>query len=81
MSDVTRCLTCRGKGFLAGYCAACHESTVIRAEAAEAERDALRREYVAAFRANMEQTLSRVVIRGEDGTLCPLQKKTDKPGE
>ena len=47
----------------------------------QAERDALRREYVAAFRANMEQTLSRVVIRGEDGTLCPLQKKTDKPGE
>lgn len=39
------------------------------------ERAALRQEYVAGFRQNMEQVLANVRIREEDGTLAPLRKK------
>ena len=41
----------------------------------QAEREALRREYIDGFRANMEQVLQGVLIREEDGTLRPLRRK------
>lgn len=40
-----------------------------------AEHEALRKEYIAGFRANMEKVLSNVRIQEEDGTLSPLKKK------
>ncbi|NLO85570.1 MAG: DUF896 domain-containing protein [Clostridiales bacterium] len=43
-----------------------------------AERDLLRKEYIAGFRQNMHAVLSNVKIQQEDGTLTPLQKKEDK---
>ena len=45
----------------------------------QAEREALRREYIDGFRQSMEQTLQNVMLREEDGTLTPLRKKTDTP--
>lgn len=44
-------------------------------EAEEAERAALRREYLDGFRTSAEQTLRSVLIREADGTLHPLEKK------
>ena len=43
-----------------------------------AERDALRKEYIADYRENMRQMLQNVRIREEDGTLSPLRRK-DEP--
>ena len=45
----------------------------------EAERGLLYKEYLADFKAGMQQTLERVRIQEEDGTLTALQKKADKP--
>ena len=42
------------------------------------EQAALRKEYVAGFRENMRQVLEGVRIQEPDGTVHPLQKKTDK---
>ena len=46
-------------------------------EAEQAERAALRKEYLEGFRANMEQVLGNVLIRETDGTLHPLEKKDE----
>lgn len=43
------------------------------------ERRQLHQEYIAGFRANMEQVLQNVRIKEKDGSLTPLQKKADKP--
>ena len=40
-----------------------------------AERDALRKEYIAAFRANLESQLENTVIVEPDGTRHKLHKK------
>lgn len=40
-----------------------------------AERDVLRKEYIAAFRANTKATLESILIQEEDGTLTPLKKR------
>ena len=45
----------------------------------QAEREALRREYIDGFRQSMEHTLQNVMLREDDGTLTPLRKKTDTP--
>ena len=45
----------------------------------EAERTLLYKEYLADFKQGMQQTLDRVRIKEEDGSLTPLQKKADKP--
>lgn len=45
----------------------------------EAERKQLHQEYIAGFRANMEQVLQNVRVKEKDGSLTPLQKKADKP--
>lgn len=48
--------------------------------AAEKDEQAqLRREYVAGFRAGLEDTLKCVSIREADGTVHPLRKKTNPP--
>ncbi|MDD3213074.1 MAG: DUF896 domain-containing protein [Eubacteriales bacterium] len=47
-------------------------------DAEKAEQAALRQEYIAGFRANMEQVLQNVSICDEDGTVRPLRKKTDQ---
>ena len=39
------------------------------------ERDALRKAYIAAFRASAEAALSRIEIKNPDGTVEPLKKK------
>ena len=44
----------------------------------QAERAALRREYLDGFRENMRQILEGVRLQRPDGTLEPLQKKQDK---
>lgn len=44
-------------------------------QAEQAERAALRLEYVAAFRQNLEQQLDHTVIQSPDGTRKPLRKK------
>ena len=44
-------------------------------EAEQAERAALRREYLDGFRQNMEAVLSGVLIREADGTVRPLTRK------
>ena len=49
------------------------ESTLTHDE--QTEHEALRKEYIAGFRANMEQVLSTAMVQQEDGTLTPLQKK------
>lgn len=46
-------------------------------DAEQAEREALRQEYIRACRANMEAVLEGVQVRQPDGTLKPLQKKAD----
>ena len=43
------------------------------------ERRQLHQEYIAGFRANMEQVLQNVRIQEKDGSLTSLQKKADKP--
>lgn len=46
----------------------------------QAERAALRKEYLDGFRENMRQVLESVRLQRPDGTLEPLkQKKQDKP--
>ncbi len=40
-----------------------------------AEQAALRQQYLAEFRANMEATLQAVRVEQEDGTYKPLEKK------
>lgn len=40
-----------------------------------AERDALRREYVAAYRQNLEAQLRAVRIAEPDGTVRPLKRR------
>ncbi|MEA5014028.1 MAG: DUF896 domain-containing protein [Candidatus Limiplasma sp.] len=44
-----------------------------------AEQAALRAEYIAGFRANMQQVLEAVRIQESDGSLTPLKKKGDTP--
>ena len=44
----------------------------------QAERAALRKEYLDGFRENMRQILEGVRLQRPDGTLEPLQKKQDK---
>lgn len=44
----------------------------------QAERAALRKEYLDGFRENMRQVLDSVVLQRPDGTMEPLQKKQDK---
>ena len=44
-------------------------------EPEQAERAALRAEYIAQYRQSMAQTLENVRIRQDDGTLTPLRKK------
>ena len=39
------------------------------------EQQALRSEYLKAFRANMEQMLEGIQIKEADGSIAPLQKK------
>ncbi len=39
------------------------------------EQQALRSEYLKAFRANMEQMLEGIKIKEADGSIVPLQKK------
>jgi len=46
-----------------------------------AEREALRKAYIAEFRANTQRTLERVRVRETDGTLRPLRRKDDRPGK
>lgn len=43
-----------------------------------AERKALHREYIDGFRANMEAILQNISIQEADGSITPVQKKTDK---
>ncbi len=40
-----------------------------------AEQDALRKEYIAGFRNNLQELLDNVVIQDPDGTRRRLQKK------
>jgi len=47
-------------------------------EEEDAERKALYKEYLDAFRANTEAVLQSIRIQEKDGSLTPLQKKTDK---
>lgn len=47
-------------------------------EEEDAERKALYKEYLEGFRANTEAVLQSIRIQEKDGTLTPLQKKTDK---
>lgn len=46
-------------------------------EAEQAERASLRQQYIDGFRANMECVLQNVMIREDDGTLHPLEKKPE----
>jgi uncharacterized protein YnzC (UPF0291/DUF896 family) len=46
-----------------------------RSEAAE--REALRKEYIEAFKTNLRETLESVRIEEADGSLTPLKKRTD----
>ncbi len=50
-------------------------------EAEQAEREALRKEYVAECRAGLQQTLERVVVREPDGTLRKLGRKDGGSGK
>ena len=47
-------------------------------EEEDTERKALYKEYLDAFRANTEAVLQSIRIQEKDGSLTPLQKKTDK---
>lgn len=42
------------------------------------EHEALRREYIDGFKANMRKVLEGVKVQQPDGTLKPLEKKNDK---
>ena len=42
----------------------------------QAEQDALRKEYIAGFRNNLQELLDSVVVQHPDGTRQKLQKKT-----
>lgn len=44
------------------------------------EQAALRAEYIAGFRAHMQQVLSNVRVQQPDGTLAPLKRKDDLEG-
>lgn len=44
-------------------------------EGESVEQQALRSEYLKAFRANMQQVLDGVFIKEEDGSISPLKKK------
>ena len=44
----------------------------------QAERAALRQEYLDGFRENMRQVLEGIRLQRPDGTIEPLQKKQDK---
>ncbi len=44
----------------------------------EAERAALRREYVAAFRASLTAQLEHTVVQSPDGTRRPLKRRTER---
>ena len=46
-------------------------------DAEQEERAALRKEYIAGFRANMEQILGTVLVEEPDGELRPLEKKAE----
>ena len=46
-------------------------------EVEEAERAALRAQYLLEFRANMRATLDSVLVEQEDGTYQPLKKKDE----
>ncbi len=50
-------------------------------QAEQAERAALRREYLDGFRANMEEVLQHVLVRDDQGEIRPLQKKTADDAE
>ena len=41
-----------------------------------AEREALRKEYIEAFKTNLRETLESVRIEEADGSLTPLKKRT-----
>lgn len=43
------------------------------------EQAALRAEYIAGFRANMEQLLQGIRVQEADGSLSSLKKKGDTP--
>lgn len=47
----------------------------------EAERAALRREYIDGYRAHMEEVLQHVRIQETDGTLHPLKRKDGAAGQ
>ncbi len=47
-------------------------------EEEKAERQALRQEYLAAFRESVESQLKAITVQEPDGTLHPLRKK-DEP--
>ncbi len=49
--------------------------TVGLTEAELAEQQALRAQYLAEFRQNMEETLKAVRVEQADGTYAPLKKK------
>jgi len=51
------------------------KKTVGLTEAELEEQAVLRKEYIAAWRENMESVLQSVIIQHEDGTQTPLQKK------
>ena len=44
----------------------------------QAERAALRKEYLDGFRENMRQVLEGIKLQRPDGTLEPLKQKQDK---
>jgi uncharacterized protein YnzC (UPF0291/DUF896 family) len=46
-------------------------------EEEQAERDALRKEYIAAFRGNLEQQLENTWIEEEDGTRRKLRRRDE----
>ena len=51
------------------------KKTVGLTQAEAAEQAALRREYIDAFRVNVEGVLKNTVIQHPDGSKTPLQKK------
>ena len=51
------------------------KKTVGLTQAEAAEQAALRREYIDAFRVNVEEVLKNTVIQHPDGSKTPLQKK------
>lgn len=51
------------------------KKTVGLTQAEVAEQAALRREYIDAFRVNVEEVLKNTVIQHPDGSKTPLQKK------